>query len=51
MKEGKNMAILDWSQCPAVESVADRQRRMGVSQYPDAPVPVGAAPVTDAHPL
>lgn len=38
MKEGKNMAILDWSQCPAVESVADR--RSGAWVFRNTRMPV-----------
>jgi hypothetical protein len=31
------MAILDWSQCPAVESIPGKgQRRVGVQRYADA---------------
>ena len=35
---GQNMAILDWSQCPAVESVADR--RSGAWVFRDTRMPV-----------
>jgi uncharacterized protein (DUF433 family) len=38
MKENKNMANLDWSQCPAVESVADR--RSGAWVFRDTRMPV-----------
>lgn len=37
-KEGMNMASLDWSQCPAVESVADR--RSGAWVFRDTRMPV-----------
>ena len=31
------MATLDWSQCPAVESVpGERQWRLGIQGHPDA---------------
>ena len=38
MKKGNHMAILDWSQCPAVESVADR--RSGAWVFKDTRMPV-----------
>jgi uncharacterized protein (DUF433 family) len=38
MKKGKSMASLDWSQCPAVESVPDR--RSGAWVFKDTRMPV-----------
>jgi uncharacterized protein (DUF433 family) len=38
MKRGTDMATLDWSQCPAVESVADR--RSGAWVFKDTRMPV-----------
>jgi hypothetical protein len=32
------MAVLDWSQCPAVESNPDKLGGMGASRYADAGV-------------
>lgn len=40
MKEGKNMASLDWSQCPAVESVPGRLS--GAWVFRDTRMPVSA---------
>jgi uncharacterized protein (DUF433 family) len=36
--EAENMAILDWSQCPAVESIPDR--RSGAWVFRDTRLPV-----------
>jgi uncharacterized protein (DUF433 family) len=38
MKEGKNMATLDWSQCPAVESIAGKVS--GAWVFKDTRMPV-----------
>ena len=38
IKKGENMANLDWSKCPAVESVADR--RSGAWVFKDTRMPV-----------
>src|SRR6202453_4120766 len=38
MEEGNNMAILDWSQCPAVESVPGRLS--GAWVFKDTRIPV-----------
>jgi uncharacterized protein (DUF433 family) len=38
MKGGGNMAMLDWSQCPAVESVPDRLSGAWVLKDPRMPV-------------
>jgi uncharacterized protein (DUF433 family) len=40
MQEGKNMATLDWSQCPAVESVPGRLS--GAWVFRDTRMPVSA---------
>jgi uncharacterized protein (DUF433 family) len=40
MEEGNNMAILDWSQCPAVESVPGRLS--GAWVFKDTRMPVSA---------
>src|SRR5580658_7871168 len=40
MKGGKNMATLDWSQCPAVESVPGR--RSGAWVFKDTRMPVAS---------
>ena len=40
MKAGKNMAILDWSQCPAVESIPGKESGAWVLRGTRTPVKV-----------
>jgi uncharacterized protein (DUF433 family) len=41
MRQGTHIAALDWSQCPAVESVADK--RSGAWVFKDTRMPVATA--------